>query len=66
MAEPGEGFSKILEKSLWRILRKLQPPAIAERRIALGWLDWSHARLRETLEDFRSLEAEAFLEKYGG
>jgi serine acetyltransferase len=47
-------------------VRDRQPPAIAERLIALAWWDWSHARLRETLEDFRSLRAEAFLEKYGG
>lgn len=47
-------------------VRDRQPPAIAERMIALAWWDWSHARLRETLEDFRSLKAEAFLERYGG
>ncbi|RUZ18753.1 acetyltransferase, partial [Mesorhizobium sp. M7A.F.Ca.US.007.01.2.1] len=27
---------------------------------------WDHARLRAALDDFRELEAEAFLEKYGG
>jgi phosphonate metabolism protein (transferase hexapeptide repeat family) len=47
-------------------VRDRQPPAIAERLMALGWWDWSHERLRETLEDFRRLKAEAFLEKYGG
>jgi phosphonate metabolism protein (transferase hexapeptide repeat family) len=47
-------------------VRDRQPPAIAERLIALAWWDWSHARLRETLQDFRSLKAEAFLEKHGG
>jgi phosphonate metabolism protein (transferase hexapeptide repeat family) len=47
-------------------VRERQPPAVAERLIALGWWDWSHDRLRETLDDFRSLKAEAFLEKYGG
>lgn len=47
-------------------LRDRQPPAIAERLIALAWWDWSHDRLRDTLADFRSLRAEAFLEKYGG
>jgi phosphonate metabolism protein (transferase hexapeptide repeat family) len=47
-------------------VRDRQPPAIAERLIALAWWDWSHARLRETLLDFRNLKAEAFLEKYGG
>jgi len=47
-------------------LRDRQPPAIAERLIALGWWDWSHDRLRDTLADFRHLKAEAFLEKHGG
>ena len=47
-------------------VRDRQPPAIAERLIALGWWDWSHERLRETLHDFRTLTAEAFLEKYEG
>jgi hypothetical protein len=39
-------------------------PDLAERVIALGWWDWSHDRLRKTLDDFRSLPVEAFLEKY--
>jgi len=47
-------------------LRERQPRAIAERLIALAWWDWDHARLRAALEDFRTLPAEAFLEKYGG
>ena len=47
-------------------VRDRQPPAIADRLVALGWWDWSHERLRETLDDFRSLKAEAFLEKHGG
>jgi phosphonate metabolism protein (transferase hexapeptide repeat family) len=38
----------------------------AERYQALAWWDWDHARLRAALEDFRMLEAEAFLEKHGG
>lgn len=38
----------------------------AERYQALAWWDWDHARLRVALEDFRTLEAEAFLEKHGG
>jgi phosphonate metabolism protein (transferase hexapeptide repeat family) len=47
-------------------LRERQPAAIAERLIALAWWDWPHERLRAALEDFRSLSAEAFLEKYQG
>ena len=46
------------------LLRVRQPQAIAERLIALSWWDWPHATLRQTLGDFRSLSAEAFLEKY--
>jgi hypothetical protein len=30
----------------------------------LAWWEWSHEALRTALEDFRSLKAEAFLEKY--
>lgn len=47
-------------------LRLRQPREIAERLIALAWWDWSHDLLRMALEDFRALEAEAFLERYGG
>ncbi|RFP88071.1 chloramphenicol acetyltransferase [Rhodobacteraceae bacterium 63075] len=49
-----------------KVIRPRQPEAIAERLIALAWWDWSHAALRAALEDFRALEAEAFLDKYGG
>lgn len=45
-------------------IRRRQPDAIAERLIALAWWDWDHHRLRAALDDFRSLKAEAFLEKY--
>ncbi len=47
-------------------MRLRQPPEIADRLMALAWWDWSHDALRGALEDFRSLEAKAFLEKYGG
>ena len=45
-------------------LRLRQPVEIADRLIALAWWDWSHADLRDALDDFRSLKVEAFLEKY--
>lgn len=38
----------------------------AERFQALAWWDWDHATLLAALDDFRTLSAEAFLEKYGG
>ncbi|WP_342077715.1 DapH/DapD/GlmU-related protein [Yoonia sp. SS1-5] len=45
-------------------LRLRQPRAIADRLIALAWWDWPHETLRAALKDFRSLTANAFLEKY--
>lgn len=47
-------------------LRRRQPPGIADRLIALAWWDWNHDRLRDALDDFRTLSAEAFLERHGG
>ena len=47
-------------------LRDRQPRDIADRLIALAWWDWSHDALRTGLPDFRTLSADAFLEKYGG
>ncbi|MBP0484443.1 chloramphenicol acetyltransferase [Sagittula salina] len=47
-----------------RPLRRRQPEALADRLIALGWWNWPHALLRQRLQDFRNLSAEAFLEKY--
>ncbi|MCV2892776.1 chloramphenicol acetyltransferase [Lentibacter sp. XHP0401] len=49
-----------------KVLRQRQPADIAERLMALAWWDWSHEALREGLEDFRVLSAEAFLERYNG
>lgn len=45
-------------------LRLRQPRQIADRLIALAWWDWSHSDIRDALDDFRTLPAEAFLEKY--
>lgn len=47
-----------------RKVKDRHPPAIAERLMALGWWDWTHAQIRAALDDFRALPAEAFLEKY--
>ncbi|KIN60077.1 Chloramphenicol acetyltransferase [Sulfitobacter noctilucae] len=49
-----------------RSLRPRQPREIADRLIALAWWNWPHEALRMAMDDFRSLEAEAFLERYGG
>jgi len=47
-----------------KVLRQRQPEDIAQRLIALAWWDWSHQLLRDRLDDFRKLPAEAFLDKY--
>lgn len=47
-----------------KMLRRRQPPAIAERLMALGWWDWDHTTLRARLDDFRTMKAEEFLECY--
>ena len=39
---------------------------VAGRLDALAWWDWSHEKLHQALPDFRTLEIEAFLEKYEG
>ena len=49
-----------------RPLRPRLPERTAERLMALGWWDWPHEALRGALEDFRSLSAEAFLDRYEG
>ena len=45
-------------------LRARFPAAVADRLLALAWWDWPHPRLRDALDDFRNLSAEAFLERY--
>ena len=45
-------------------LRARFPERVIERLLALAWWDWDHARLRMALHDFRTLKAEAFLERY--
>ena len=47
-------------------LRERFARAVADRLLALAWWEWPHDRLRASLDDFRHLPAEAFLEKYGG
>jgi phosphonate metabolism protein (transferase hexapeptide repeat family) len=47
-----------------RPLRARFDARTVERLLALGWWTWDHARLRAALQDFRSLTAEAFLEKH--
>jgi len=45
-------------------IRQRFPAPVAERLQRLAWWDWSHARLRVALEDFRTLSVEDFLAKH--
>ena len=45
-------------------LRSRFDAGVIDRLLALAWWDWPHDRLRTTLQDFRTLKAEAFLEKH--
>lgn len=47
-----------------RPLRARLAPDLAERMMDLAWWDWDHARLRASLDDFRSLSAVEFIEKH--
>ncbi|MEM8838201.1 MAG: DapH/DapD/GlmU-related protein [Pseudomonadota bacterium] len=48
-----------------RVIRQRFDEKIGARMDALSWWDWEHTTLRAALKDFRALQAEAFLEKYG-
>ncbi|MBW4707365.1 chloramphenicol acetyltransferase [Roseobacter sp. YSTF-M11] len=45
-------------------LRRRFPEEVAGAMQTLEWWDWPHDRLRAALEDFRTLSAVSFLEKY--
>jgi phosphonate metabolism protein (transferase hexapeptide repeat family) len=47
-----------------REIRRRFPIDIGDRLDRLAWWDWSHARLRGALDDFRSLDIEAFLDRH--
>jgi hypothetical protein len=47
-------------------LRARFDQGVIDRLLALAWWTWDHGRLRAALQDFRTLKAEAFLEKHGG
>lgn len=48
-----------------KLIRERFPKAVGDRMDALAWWDWPHDRLRAALDDFRALDAEAFLARYG-
>ena len=47
-----------------RLLRRRFDKASAEGLLEIAWWDWPHEELREALDDFRALDAQAFVEKY--
>ncbi|APG48309.1 chloramphenicol acetyltransferase [Phaeobacter porticola] len=47
-----------------QLIRRRLTEAVAEQMMELGWWHWESARLRDAVPDFRTLSAEAFLEKY--
>ncbi|MBY3212018.1 DapH/DapD/GlmU-related protein [Rhizobium laguerreae] len=49
-----------------KLIRERFPREVGERMDRLSWWDWEHARLHQALEDFRNLDAEDFLSRYGG
>lgn len=47
-----------------RIIRERFPRRIQEGLLQLAWWDWPREVLRAALDDFRSLSAEAFVDRY--
>lgn len=45
-------------------LRPRVPQPVADRLQALGWWNWPHDAIRAALDDFRTMTAESFLERY--
>ena len=45
-------------------LRDRHDPGLVADLLALAWWDWPHDRLRAALDDFRSLSAAAFVQRY--
>lgn len=45
-------------------IRERFPKAVRDGLLAISWWDWSHERLADALEDFRTLDADAFVEKH--
>lgn len=49
-----------------KLIRERFGKDIAKRFEKLAWWDWDHGRLRDALDDFRTLDAEAFLARHNG
>ena len=48
-----------------RVLRRRFAETVVDRLLAIAWWDWPHERIGTALNDFRSLGAKAFCDKYG-
>ena len=47
-----------------KLIRRRFMPDVEEGLLQIAWWDWSHARLREALPDFRKLSAAGFVDRY--
>lgn len=47
-----------------RMIKTRFAAGIGEKLQALAWWDWDHNRIRQALDDFRSLDVAVFIEKY--
>jgi phosphonate metabolism protein (transferase hexapeptide repeat family) len=47
-----------------RVIRDRFAPSVGARMDALAWWDWPHDALHTALDDFRNLDASAFLDRY--
>jgi phosphonate metabolism protein (transferase hexapeptide repeat family) len=45
-------------------IRERFPKAVQDGILSIAWWDWEHERLADALDDFRALDADAFVEKY--
>lgn len=45
-------------------IRERFPKPVQDGLLRLAWWDWEHERLADALEDFRNLDADAFVEKH--
>ncbi|CAN5795813.1 DapH/DapD/GlmU-related protein [soil metagenome] len=45
-------------------IRERFPKAVQDGLLAVAWWDWSHERLAAAVDDFRALDADAFVEKH--
>ncbi|GAB6051930.1 chloramphenicol acetyltransferase [Magnetospira thiophila] len=45
-------------------LKERFPKPLQEALLRIAWWDWSHAQIKDRMDDFRTLSTEAFCEKY--